>query len=248
RDSGREQRLPAEGGTERHACASRRGGTGRGRLPDAGAREDETDADGRVLPEARRQRGLLRRREEAQRDPADAGAGTEAVHPGRDRLRPRHRRAQGGLAGRERVARCRSRHRHDHALPATAELRRAQLRGCALPGPQLQVRRQVARAETGGAWLRVGGAGSGGMYDMASIPSVGEFRQVEGHLRGGAWVTKLREAALARIGEQGFPTRRNEHWKYTDVSALLKADFIPAPLASMPEAFFQGVQRFELDC
>ncbi|HLU61692.1 MAG TPA: Fe-S cluster assembly protein SufD [Gammaproteobacteria bacterium] len=86
------------------------------------------------------------------------------------------------------------------------------------------------------------------MNDMASIPFVGEFRQVEGHLPGGAWVTKLREAALARIGEQGFPTRRNEHWKYTDVSALLKAEFIPAPLASMPEAFFQGVQRFELDC
>ena len=31
-----------------------------------------------ILPVARRQRGLLRRREEAQRDPADAGAGAAA--------------------------------------------------------------------------------------------------------------------------------------------------------------------------
>ena len=38
------------------------------------------------------QRGLLRRREEAQRDPADGDPRARDRHPRRDRLRPRHRR------------------------------------------------------------------------------------------------------------------------------------------------------------
>ena len=42
--------------------------------------------------EAPGQRRLLRRREEAQRDPADGGARAADVHPRRDRLRPRRRR------------------------------------------------------------------------------------------------------------------------------------------------------------
>ena len=42
------------------------------------------------------QRGLLRRREEAQRDPADGHPRAGPGHPGRDRLRPRHRRPAGG--------------------------------------------------------------------------------------------------------------------------------------------------------
>ena len=41
-----------------------------------------------------RQRRLLRRREEAQRDLPAGGAGAEAGDPRRDRLRPRHRRAE----------------------------------------------------------------------------------------------------------------------------------------------------------
>ena len=40
--------------------------------------QDEAHADGRELPVARRQRRILGRREEAQRDPADAGARARA--------------------------------------------------------------------------------------------------------------------------------------------------------------------------
>ena len=46
------------------------------------------------------QRGLLRRREEAQRDPADGDPRARARHPRRDRLGPRHRRPAGGRQGR----------------------------------------------------------------------------------------------------------------------------------------------------
>ena len=42
---------------------------------------------------AQRQRGLLRRREEAPRDPPDRAAQAQDRHPRRDRLRPRRRRA-----------------------------------------------------------------------------------------------------------------------------------------------------------
>ena len=71
------------------------------------------------LPE----RGLLRRREEARRDPParDAPAGVRRAR--RDRLRARHRRAADRLRGRERDARRRPRLPHHHALHAHPELR-----------------------------------------------------------------------------------------------------------------------------
>ena len=55
--------------------------------------------------QARRQCRLLRRREEAQRGAADGAAAAAAGHPGRDRQRPRHRRAEDRGGWRERAAR-----------------------------------------------------------------------------------------------------------------------------------------------
>ena len=78
-----------------NAVRKHRGAAGarRDRLPRAPRREGEARRDGRGAPQPLRQRGLLRRREEAQRDPPDGGARPEARDPRRDRLRPRHRRA-----------------------------------------------------------------------------------------------------------------------------------------------------------
>ena len=36
------------------------------------------------------------------------------------------------------------------------------------------------------------------------------------------WVIKARQSAFARFAAHGFPTRREEEWKYTDVSVLAK--------------------------
>ncbi|MDO8989470.1 MAG: Fe-S cluster assembly protein SufD [Sideroxyarcus sp.] len=36
------------------------------------------------------------------------------------------------------------------------------------------------------------------------------------------WVTRARQSAFARFAECGFPTRRDEEWKYTDVAAIAK--------------------------
>lgn len=41
-----------------------------------------------------------------------------------------------------------------------------------------------------------------------------------------------RREAIARFGELGFPTRRDERWKYTDLKPLIKQDFEPATAAT----------------
>ncbi len=50
-------------------------------------------------------------------------------------------------------------------------------------------------------------------------------------LPGGAipWVRQVREQGLARFSEVGFPTTRDEDWKYTSLRAIEKHRFIPAP-------------------
>ena len=78
--------------------------------------------------QAARERRLLRRREEAQRDLPDARAAAEAGHPRRDRLGPRHRRAEDRRRRRQRDALARPRDRRRDALPAAAQLHRARLR------------------------------------------------------------------------------------------------------------------------
>lgn len=44
---------------------------------------------------------------------------------------------------------------------------------------------------------------------------------------------QLRESAMARFEELGFPTTRDEEWKYTNVAAIARAGF-KSPLAGIP--------------
>lgn len=47
------------------------------------------------------------------------------------------------------------------------------------------------------------------------------------------WVPSLRQAAISRFAQVGFPTLRQEEWKYTNVEPLLKHDFkFPEELSS----------------
>ena len=87
---------------------------GQGRQRRARAAQPRPD----VRP-AHGQRGLLRRREEAPRDRPARAAEPEGRDPRRDRLRPRHRRAQGRLRGRQPLPRAgRQGRAADHALHA----------------------------------------------------------------------------------------------------------------------------------
>ncbi|MBI2991339.1 MAG: Fe-S cluster assembly protein SufD [Deltaproteobacteria bacterium] len=45
---------------------------------------------------------------------------------------------------------------------------------------------------------------------------------------GKAWIRNLRERAMARFNGLGFPTSRNEEWKYTDVAPIANTVFQPA--------------------
>src|SRR5665213_272723 len=57
-----------------------------------------------------------------------------------------------------------------------------------------------------------------------------EFNRLEKELarRGRPGVQRLRRAAIARFDELGFPTSRNEDWKFTSLAALTKVPFRPA--------------------
>ncbi len=97
------------------------------------------------LSQPLRQRGLLRRREEAERDLPDGGAGAEARHPRRDRLRPRHRRAPGGRTRRQLAAPARPLGPAGDALQAAPRVRPAG------PGAR-HGRRDGSSARAGRSW------------------------------------------------------------------------------------------------
>ncbi len=90
--------LRAALNAQRKHAASRAGLDG---VPQARAREDPRAAHEGRTAASRRERGLFRRREEAQRDLPDGGAGAEAGDTRRDRLRPGHRCAEAGRRGRQ---------------------------------------------------------------------------------------------------------------------------------------------------
>jgi Fe-S cluster assembly protein SufD len=46
---------------------------------------------------------------------------------------------------------------------------------------------------------------------------------------GHRWIHRLRKAAMKRFTELGFPTNRNEDWKFTSVAPIAKTPFRPVP-------------------
>ncbi len=79
----------------------------------------------------------------------------------------------------------------------------------------------------------------------ASRAYVDAIEQLVPTLAGGAvpWLRERRRIALARFAEQGFPSTREEEWKYTSVAAIERQAFKPAlravgtPSASELEPF-----------
>jgi len=43
-----------------------------------------------------------------------------------------------------------------------------------------------------------------------------------------SWLRELRQGGAARFAEVGFPTPRDEEWKYTDVTPIVQTGFKPA--------------------
>lgn len=75
------------------------------------------------------------------------------------------------------------------------------------------------------------------MTAVASIPDgyVTQFRATRA--RDGqapAWLTFLRQAAIERFQEVGFPSTREEEWKYTNVAPLARVPFEPVEAGEAP--------------
>jgi Fe-S cluster assembly protein SufD len=64
-----------------------------------------------------------------------------------------------------------------------------------------------------------------------------------------AWLRELRAAAIDRFAELGFPTTRQEEWRFTSVARIAETPFVPAPAAGgaagavAPDALVPAVAR-----
>src|SRR5262245_13922475 len=85
------------------------------------------------------------------------------------------------------------------------------------------------------------------MHEKDHYLSAFEEFEKEQAARSPPFVRRLRKAAVARLGEVGFPTARNEDWKFTSVAPLVKVPFrLAGPGGDVPA---EALRRFTLpDC
>jgi Fe-S cluster assembly protein SufD len=64
-----------------------------------------------------------------------------------------------------------------------------------------------------------------------------------------AWLRSVREAAIQRFAQLGFPTTRDEEWKYTNVAPIARTAFRPAPRRTkLGAAITERIQASPLTC
>src|ERR1051325_6679887 len=68
----------------------------------------------------------------------------------------------------------------------------------------------------------------------ATEPHLQKFERFERErqVKQPAWVFPLRKAAISRFAELGFPTLKNEDWRFTNVAPIAKLPFKPLFSAS----------------
>ena len=89
-----------------------------------------------------------------------------------------------------------------------------------------------------GSALRPEADGMDGAVDATAVPWLARFQGLRRTLAGAdvGWLAKLREDASEAFGRAGFPTRRQEAWKYSDLRGLAGEHWAEAlaPLAGTP--------------
>ncbi len=60
-----------------------------------------------------------------------------------------------------------------------------------------------------------------------------EARRDRGELGGPPWLQELREAAVSRFAETGFPTTKDEEWRHTPVTPIVETAFVPVGAADV---------------
>jgi Fe-S cluster assembly protein SufD len=76
------------------------------------------------------------------------------------------------------------------------------------------------------------------------------LKQASADTVGMPWLNTLRSDAALALRQVGFPTRRIEEWKYTDVRALLEQDFTfqTSAAAIADDAIIESAKTAGLDC
>ena len=54
----------------------------------------------------------------------------------------------------------------------------------------------------------------------------------------------LRRAAIARFVEMGFPTTKDEEWRFTNIAPIVKTEFRPAVQPSDQEVSLKDIGKF----
>ena len=88
----------------------------------------------------------------------------------------------------------------------------------------------------------------------ATGPIVEKFRQCETASHPPKWLAPLRKAGIASFADQGFPTLRDEDWRFTNVAPIVKLPFHPASKAvvnvaenmAINESIFDGLPGHRL--
>jgi Fe-S cluster assembly protein SufD len=65
-----------------------------------------------------------------------------------------------------------------------------------------------------------------------------------GDARPPSWLYPLRKAGLARFAELGFPTQRDEDWRFTNVTPIVELPFLPAPASATGRVTAEEVAGF----
>src|SRR5207247_5966989 len=83
-----------------------------------------------------------------------------------------------------------------------------------------------------GLWLgRRSASGGKAMRSVGAAHCLQEAERLRAALPGAgvSWLEHARDAALARFADSGFPTLRDEDWKYTNVAPIEASRFAFVP-------------------
>src|ERR1044071_5765179 len=65
------------------------------------------------------------------------------------------------------------------------------------------------------------------MEKNGTEPYLKKFERFEKEASNPSWVFPLRKAGLSRFAERGFPTLKDEDWRFTNVAPIAKLPFKP---------------------
>jgi Fe-S cluster assembly protein SufD len=94
----------------------------------------------------------------------------------------------------------------------------------------------------------VGASGGGSSVSQEAVDHY--TREFENKPPAGEMFSSQRQSALDSFRKSGFPTKRNEHWKYTDVRPIIKRNFQISDneSKSINSKIIEDIKFLDLDC